>query len=148
MASPTWWTWVWASSRSWWWTGKSGVLQSMGSQRVGHDWATELSWTEVPYIWTFKLWNFKDVNVHTINVGCVWNCSFPSISYSQWSFSSTISNLLSLLQSVTLLACALDARPCIPAVVLYYCTFQGTIRFKMFSFFVFAFNVLFVWKVV
>ena len=40
----TWWTWVWVSSRSWWWTGKPGVLQSMGSQRVGHDWATELSW--------------------------------------------------------------------------------------------------------
>ena len=36
------WTWIWASSRSWWWTGKPGMLQSMGSQRVGHDWATEL----------------------------------------------------------------------------------------------------------
>ena len=42
MASPTWRTWVWVSSGSWWWTGKPGVLQSMGSQRVGHDWATEL----------------------------------------------------------------------------------------------------------
>ena len=41
MASPTQWTWVWASSRSWWWTGKLGMLQSMGSQRVGHDLATE-----------------------------------------------------------------------------------------------------------
>ena len=41
MASPTQWTWVWASSRSWWRTGKSGVLQSIGSQRVGHNWATE-----------------------------------------------------------------------------------------------------------
>ena len=47
MASPTRWTWVWASSGSWWWTGKPDVLQSMGSQRVGHDWATELSWTEL-----------------------------------------------------------------------------------------------------
>ena len=37
---------VWASSRSWWWTGKPGVLQSVGLQRVGHDWATELNWTE------------------------------------------------------------------------------------------------------
>ena len=43
MASPTWWTWVWVSSRSWWWTGKPGVLQSMGLQRVGHNWATELT---------------------------------------------------------------------------------------------------------
>ena len=38
------WTWVWASSGSWWWTGKPGVLQSMGFQRVGHDWMTELNW--------------------------------------------------------------------------------------------------------
>ena len=46
MASPTWWTWVWAGSGSWWWTGKPDVLQSVGSQRVGHDWATELNWTD------------------------------------------------------------------------------------------------------
>ena len=44
MASPTQWTWVWASSRSWWRTGKPGMLQSKGSQRVGHNWATELNW--------------------------------------------------------------------------------------------------------
>ena len=43
MASPTQWTWVLASSRSWWWTGKPGVLQSMGLQRVGLDCATELN---------------------------------------------------------------------------------------------------------
>ena len=44
MASPTRWTWVWVNSGSWWWTGKPGVLQAMGSQRVGHDWVTELNW--------------------------------------------------------------------------------------------------------
>ena len=44
MASLTWWTWVWASSSRWWRTGKPGVLQAMGSRRVGHDWATE-QWT-------------------------------------------------------------------------------------------------------
>ena len=44
MAS-TQWKWVWVNSGSWWWTGRTGVLQSMGSQRVGHDWATELNWT-------------------------------------------------------------------------------------------------------
>ena len=43
MASPTRWTWVWVNSGSRWWTGRPGVLQSMGSQRVGHDWATELT---------------------------------------------------------------------------------------------------------
>ena len=46
MASPTRRTWDWVSSRSWWWSRKPGVLQSMGSQRVRHDWATELNWTE------------------------------------------------------------------------------------------------------
>ena len=44
MASPTWWTWVWVNSGSWWWTGRPGMLPFMGSQRVGHDWATELNW--------------------------------------------------------------------------------------------------------
>ena len=43
MASPTRWTWVWASSGRWWRTGRPGMLQSMGSLRVGHDWATELT---------------------------------------------------------------------------------------------------------
>ena len=41
MASLTQWTWVWVSSGSWWWTGKPGVLQSLGSQSTGHNWATE-----------------------------------------------------------------------------------------------------------
>ena len=45
MASLTQWTWVWVNSGSWWWTGRPGVLQSMGSQRVRHDWVTELTWT-------------------------------------------------------------------------------------------------------
>ena len=43
MASPARWTWVWVNSGSWWWTGSPGVLWFMGSQRVGHDWATELN---------------------------------------------------------------------------------------------------------
>ena len=44
MASLTWWTWVWAGSGYWWWTGKPAVLQSMGSLRVKYIWVTELSW--------------------------------------------------------------------------------------------------------
>ena len=47
MASLTRWTWAWASSRSWWWTGKPDVLQSLGSQTVGHYWATELNWKKL-----------------------------------------------------------------------------------------------------
>ena len=46
MASSTQRTWVWVDSGSWWWTGRPGVLRFMGSQRVGHNWATELNWTE------------------------------------------------------------------------------------------------------
>ena len=45
MASPTQWTWVWVNSGSWWWTGRPGMLQFMGSQRVAHDWATKLNWS-------------------------------------------------------------------------------------------------------
>ena len=46
MASLTRWTWVWVNSGSWWWTGRPGVLQYMGSQRVGHDWVTEPNRTD------------------------------------------------------------------------------------------------------
>ena len=48
MASLTWWTCVWVDSGSWWWIGSPGVLRFMGSQRVRHDWVTELNWTEAP----------------------------------------------------------------------------------------------------
>ena len=65
MASLTWWKWVWASSGSCWRTGKPGVLQSMGLQRVGHDWVTELNWGGVhgpkKYI---KYWCLKEVKVN------------------------------------------------------------------------------------
>ena len=47
MGSPTQWTWVCVDSGNWWWTGMPGVLQFMGSQRVRHDWAAELKWTEL-----------------------------------------------------------------------------------------------------
>ena len=47
MTSPTQSTWVWVNSGSWWWTGRPGALRFMGSQRVRHDWVTELNWTEL-----------------------------------------------------------------------------------------------------
>ena len=56
MASLTQWTWVWVNSGSWWWTGSPGVLQFMESQRVRHDWATEMNWTE-----TLSVWYHNDV---------------------------------------------------------------------------------------
>ena len=46
MASLILWMWVWVDSGSWWWTERPGVLSFLGSQRVGHDWATKLNWTE------------------------------------------------------------------------------------------------------
>ena len=50
LASPIQWTWVWVNSGSGWWTGRPGVLQSMGSQRVRHDWATELNCLHPPLL--------------------------------------------------------------------------------------------------
>ena len=54
MVSPTQWTRVWVNSGSWWRTGRPGVLQFMGLQRVGHDWATELNWTEKLLSWILQ----------------------------------------------------------------------------------------------
>ena len=59
MALPTQWTWVWVNSGSWWWTGRPGMLQCMGWQRVGHNWATEL----IIYL---------AVNWHTLSYGSPW----------------------------------------------------------------------------
>ena len=56
MTSLTQWTWVWTSLGCWRWVGWPGVLQYMGSQRVGHDWATDLTWTEVEKYLKFGLW--------------------------------------------------------------------------------------------
>ena len=61
MASPTQWTWVCVGSRSWWWTGKPGVLQSIGSQKAGHDWATELNWNDYLTISEFSWLIFKAI---------------------------------------------------------------------------------------
>ena len=65
MASLTRWTWIWVNSGSWWWTGRPGVLRFIGLQRVGHDWATELNWTELHIIQSkisqiSQKWNSKE----------------------------------------------------------------------------------------
>ena len=74
MASLTWWTWVWVNSRSWWWTGRPGMLLFMGLQRIGHDWAFELNWTDVCVC----------VCVYSIH-------SFPFNSWSKWKGYSNLS---------------------------------------------------------
>ena len=58
MASPTQWTWVWANSGSWWWTGRPGVLRFMGSQRVRYDWGVDLNWCfiKISYNFTCQLY--------------------------------------------------------------------------------------------
>jgi len=55
MASLTQWTWVSVNSRSWWWTARPGMLRFMGSQRVGHDWGTDLIWSDVICLLYVKL---------------------------------------------------------------------------------------------
>ena len=68
MASPNQWAWVWVNSRSWWWTGRPGILQSMRSQRVGPNWAAELNWTDISKS-TFMLWqNISSKILCTIKV--------------------------------------------------------------------------------
>ena len=71
MASSTQWTWVWVNSGSWWWTGRPGVLQFMGSQRVGHDWATKLNWSMTWGKSRVKLNSvIKPKSVNTIQASC------------------------------------------------------------------------------
>ena len=73
MPSPTRWTWVWVISRSWWWTGRPDMLRFMGSQRVGHNWETELNWTE----WKLKkIINYQRV----ISMTSIWWTYFTIIN--------------------------------------------------------------------
>ena len=72
MASLTQCTWVWVNSGSWWWTGRPGVLRFMGSQRVRHEWATDLNWTSVScahYLsspWVFLVYEFLVPSMYSL----------------------------------------------------------------------------------
>ena len=68
MSSLTRWAWVWVDSRGLWWTGKPGMLQFMGSQRVRHDWVTELNWTELNWIHTHKVVHLRAEGICTVAV--------------------------------------------------------------------------------
>ena len=74
MASPTQSTWVWVNSRIWWWTGRPGVLQPMGSQRVGHDWVTELNF----------LTTFSKSNVCLTLTARIRTTTFPGLKPHVW----------------------------------------------------------------
>ena len=78
MASWTRWTWVWVNSGRWWWTERRGVLRFMGSQRFGHDWATELNWTELGVL--TLIWSTRFTSM------CFWSSVFRPF----WSFSEQI----------------------------------------------------------
>ena len=87
VASQTWWTWVLVNSRSLWWTGRPGMLRFMGSQRVGHDWVTELNWMT------------KDVEhlylcLSSIHL-CFWNICLNTLLLLNWAICLLIINLQS-----------------------------------------------------
>ena len=112
MSSSTWWTWVWVNSGSWWWTGRPGVLQSTVSQRVGHDWATELNWTimATTYLLTKEDTNMKISSLYDNYKSCFvlvfqslnggWLFAAPWIAVCQAPLSFTISLSLLKLMSI------------------------------------------------
>ena len=63
MASLTEWTWIWASSGSWWWTGKADVLRCMGLQRVKHNWVTELNWVLKQQTYFSQFWRRRESEI-------------------------------------------------------------------------------------
>ena len=97
MVSLTQWTWIWVNSRSWWWTGKPGMLQSMGSPRVGHDWATKLNLTESvsqlpPYIlFVYLLSSLTIAIIFNIYIGLQTSSSVLQLSCSWCKKLKTIS---------------------------------------------------------
>ena len=100
MTSPTQWTWVWVDSGSWWWTGRPGVLRFMGSQRVGHDWATKLNWTELTMKW--------------------WDCMPWSYLFECWVLSQLFCSLLSRFILRGCKKVNLEHRTCCLNKVLYH----------------------------
>ena len=69
VASPTPWTWVWASPGSWWWTGRPGVLRSMGSQRVRHDWVPEKQLYKIDSKWGPTVYHTE---LYSASCNCLW----------------------------------------------------------------------------
>ena len=103
-------TWVWVNSRSWWWTGRPGVLQSMGLQRVRHDWATELNWVylKLPFLPCFC----NSCLVITSFTKSAWTHGLTVTSHSssfQRSFCHLLEHTICCLLLVALI-CSLSAR--------------------------------------
>ena len=75
--------WVWANSGSWWWTGRSGVLRFMGSQRVGHDWSTELNSTDVKTHWK-RPWCYERMRAGEERGNRGWDSWMASLTQWTW----------------------------------------------------------------
>ena len=97
MASPTRWAWVWVNSRSLWWTGRPGVLWFIMSQRVGHNWLTELNWIKPHYskewqwyvlatnnMWCKPLYCKQNKAKHKQNKQKLYKASFHSTSHRKY----------------------------------------------------------------
>ena len=74
------WTWIWVDSGSWWWTGRPGVLQFMGLQRVGHNWATELNWGD-KYVLKWLWWWLCNPMMILKSLNCTCKLSNYCIKY-------------------------------------------------------------------
>ena len=85
MASLTQWTWVWANSRRWWRTAKPGILQSIGSQKVGHDLVTELNWTASVHMFTFPPPFFRFLRNMTERTKLTNTCHSLKLNLESWS---------------------------------------------------------------
>ena len=95
MASLAWWTWVWVNSRSWWWTGRPGLLWFMGSQRVEHDCVTELNWLKTTMVQIISVHSTSELQ--NWNLFCYLHVDMSTISnYSKWSTCSFIHESVSL----------------------------------------------------
>ena len=137
MASPTRGTWVWVNSGRWWWTGRPGVLRFMGLERVGHDWVTELNWTEMK--WTMFLQDLCVINTFIYHLPVVFNnvclCSVTQslfttpLDYSQPGSSDHGISQTRILVCVAISSSTGSSQPrdqtcvfCIGRWILYHCT--------------------------
>ena len=112
MASPTQWTWVWVNSRSWWWTGRPGVLWFIGSQRVGHDWATELKYLSGDHLGLVTLCislnraDEKYSSVPGLTLSLKW--CFTDMAWIRWLLFTSLRSL-SCIRSPSLVSCCTPA---------------------------------------
>ena len=126
MASPTQRTWVWVNSGSWWWTGSPGMLQSLGMQRVGLNWVTELNWNsrENPSVAFSNLLCHKTGSRHHLSLHLISLHSKSSLSVSStpekaiWLHSRT-GSLLQWLREWSLLPTDLGSIPSSAIYQLY-----------------------------